>query len=518
MKSRIHWPISTATLVCALFLLAGCAGSSAPPPAAQPVAPTAAAGSNAQAAPTAAQQPAPAASHQPVTLKIMTWSQEQVDFYKEVAAEFKKEFPWITLDFQTLAQKQYRESLPLMFQSNQSPDVFFWVGANRVLTMGELLELGWIRPLTQDGKVPDSWKARWPKDVFVEGINVSKGQVYSFPFNDTKIWGPGYMFYNKAVFKKAGLDPEKPPRTWNQLLEAARTIKQKTGAYALAAPLKGNDFQRPWYALAGSIMTDQFFDYQKGRFDLDDPRLLKAFAFIQSLYKEGLVVPGVEDKDFSRRAFATGQAAIYFDGAWVPGNFASMGFKDVELGVAPTPYPDDGSRGSFAQGFTENKFYVGAQSKHVEEDWLFIEWMTRPDGFFAKQYLDEGFGTLAFTDNAKYITDPGMLQVIKASQGLRVTYPEPLLACPDLAKSKAYLDAENIRRDWEFQVMVEALTSGKEVTPAAADLVAKKNAKFNQTLESEKAKGLNVSADKCYRFPEWDGVSDYNPADYAKHK
>ncbi len=517
MRPRIQWRSIIAVLLGALVFQVGCTAPPAAPPAGKPAAQPPAASSSPQPAPTTAQQPA--ANRQPATIKIMTWSQEQAGFYKDVAAEFKKESPWVTLDFQTLEQGKYREALPLMFQSNQAPDIFFWtVDASRVLTMGEVADLGWIRPLAPDGKVPDSWKARWPEGVFVDGINMSKGAVYSFPFNDTKIWGPGYMFYNKAVFKKAGLDPDKPPQTWNQFLEAARTIKQKAGAYALAAPLKGTDFQRPWYAMAGSIMSDRFFDYRNGRFDLDDPRMLKVFAFIQNLYKEGLVVPGVEDKDFSRRALATGQAAIYFDGAWVPGNLATMGFKDVELGVAPPPYPDDGTRGSFAQGFTENKFFISSQTKHPEEAWLFIEWMTRPDGFFAREYLKRGFGTLAFADNAKYITDPGMLEVIKASNGLRVTYPEPLLACQDLAKSKAFMNAENLRRDWEFQVMVEALTSGKDLAPVAADLASKKNAKFNQTLEAEKAKGLNVSVEQCYRFPEWDGVTDYKPADYAKRK
>ncbi len=452
----------------------------------------------------------------PVTLKVMNWSQEQADFYDEVAAEFQSEYPWITLEWDTLAQDQYREALPLMFQSDDAPDVFFWIStANRVLTAAELYDLGWIKPLHPSNDIPEEFLARWPDGAFLEGINMKNGVVYSFPFNDNKIWGPGYMYMNQDVFEAAGLDVENPPATWNELYEACQTIVENTDAYCMAVPLKGTDFQRTWYPIAGSIMSDQFFDYKNGRYSIDDPKMLEAFNFLQKMYNEDLFVPGVEDKGFSRQAMASGQAAIYFGGTWMPSVFQTMGFEDLKLAVAPPPVPDDGPVGALSQLPSENKYFVSSQTQHPEEAWLFIEWMTRPDGFFATEYLARGFGPLAFSDNAKYITDPLVVEMAAdIAPNLRVAYPVPVVACPDVASSQAFRAANDIRKNWEWEAMVEALTSGSDFAPVAQEIATEKNDVFQETLEAEAASGLNVSLD-CYTFPEWEYNEDFDPANYT---
>ncbi|NDJ75239.1 MAG: extracellular solute-binding protein [Chloroflexi bacterium] len=457
-------------------------------------------------------QPAQAADT--VTLKIMNWSQEQAEFYEDVADEFNDEYPNIELEFETMEQSAYREALPLMFQSDQAPDIFFWISTgNRVLTMAELYEFNWIAPLNPDG-VSDDWLERFPAGSFVEGINMVDGEVYSFPFNDNQIWGPGYMYMNNDVIRMAGLDPDAPPATWDELHDWCNTIKDQTGVYCLAIPLQGNDFQRTWYPLAGSIMTDRFFDYQQGRFAIDDPRLLEAFEFIQQLYEDDLVVPGVEDKGFARQAMGNGLAAIYFGGAWMPSVFENMGFDSLDLGVAPPPRPDDGPVGALQQGYSENKYFVSSQTDHPAEAWAFIEWMTRPDGYFATEYLARGYGTLAFSDNAAYIENPVMQQLAAdIAPTLRVLYPEPLVRCPDLAQSEAYLEAEQFHPNWEWEEMVEALVSGDDFSSMAAEIAETKNEIFLAALEEEAAAGLDVSIE-CYTYPDWEFTENFDPANY----
>ncbi|NJM07357.1 extracellular solute-binding protein [Candidatus Gracilibacteria bacterium] len=507
--------LSLLTLVL-MFALAAC-GSQTPqtPAAADPSAPPAAVEPTAvAAAPTAVTIEPTAIAPEPVTLKVMNWSQEQAEFYQEAAAAFQQEYPHITVQWDTLAQDQYRETLPLMFQSGDAPDIFFWIGRNRVLTMAELVDQGWVAPLAPADADLTEWQTRWPEGSFVEGINMQDGQIYSFPFNDNKIWGPGYMFINRTVYRAAGLDPDAPPTTWSELLETCRTIKASSEAYCLAVPLKGNHLQRTWYPLAGSIMTDSFFDLKNGRFAIDDPRMLEAFDFLQTFYQEDLVVPGINDHTFARQAMATGQAAIYFDGAWMPGVFDQMGFGDLDLGVAAPPYPDSGERGALGQTLSENKFYVSSASEHPEAAWLFLEWMTRPAGFFAQEYLKRGFGTLGYADNAALISDPAMLEVAKIADELRVMLPEPAIACPDVGQSKAYLNAEAIRKDWEWEAMVEALTTGADFAPVAAEIATAKNAMFQQTLAEEQAAGLDVSP-ACYTFADWNYGQPFNTSGYV---
>ncbi len=453
------------------------------------------------------------AQDEEVTLKIMHWSTEQEAFYQQVAEEFNKEYPNIKLEVEILAQSDYREALPLLFQQNEAPDIFFWISqSNRVLTAAELRDFGWVSPLAG---ADSDWQARFPENSFIEGVNTFEGEVYGFPFNDNLIWGPGYMFYDRAAFEAAGLDPDSPPATWSELRAVCEQIVEAgTTPYCLAVPLKETHFQRTWYAIAGSIMTDSFFDYQTGTYAIDDPRMLEAFNYIQGLFNDELVVPGVEDANFMRQAMGNGLAAIYFDGAWMPSVFKSMGFENLDLGVAATPVPDNAPASKLSQSFSENKYFVSSQTEHPEEAWLFIEWMTRPDGFFATNYLNAGFGTLAYADNAALITDPVFKYMAEEiGPNLRVFYPEPVLACPDAAKSEAFRAANAIRPNWEFEEMVEALVNGSDFTSVAAEIAEAKDAAFQETIETEAANGLNVSLE-CFTFPTFDYTANYELSNY----
>jgi ABC-type glycerol-3-phosphate transport system substrate-binding protein len=451
---------------------------------------------------------------EPVTITVMSWSQEQSDFYATAKEEFEAEYPWITVEFETLAQDAYREALPLMFQSDDSPDVFFWLGSNRVATMNELLDQGWIGPMSPQDHAEGDWFSRWPDGSFVEGINMVGEDVYSFPFNDNKIWGPGYMYMNNAVFAEAGLDPaEDAPETWSELLDVCRTIRE-AGPYCMAIPLQGNHLQRTWFPLAGTIKTDSFFDLQEGVYTVNDPAFEEVYNLLLTMYEEDLAIPGLTERDFVRAAVANGEAAIYLGGAWMPSVFANT-YDFTDLSVAPPPHPDDGKTGALRQTYSENKWWLSSQSENPEAASIFIEWMTRSDGFFASEYLAQGFGTIAYSDNSKYITDPNMLQVVDIAMNTnhRVLNPEPLVACPDLAQSEAIVNAENIRRNWEWEEMAAALLDLREFGDVAAEIEAEKNEVFLETLAAEAEAGLDVSQE-CYQFPDWEFNEDFDTSNY----
>jgi len=451
------------------------------------------------------------ANNASIVLKISDYSPEQNAFHTQVAAEYHRLNPNVTIQWTSEAQAQYNQALPLAFQSHQAPDIFFYKSTqDPELSMAFLLQQGWVHPLAPSGNPPQSFLNQWPSGMFQEGINIHNGTVYGFPFTDNVVWGPGYMFYNKALFTAAGLDPARPPTTWNQLASDCQAIKSKTGKYCLAAPMKGSDFQRIWYPIAGSIMTDQFFDYKNGTFDLNNPLLLQAFSFIQSLYNAGYMVPGVVDKSVSRQQMASGEAAIYFDGTWMPSVFQQLGFSEDKYGVAATPYPDNGPRGALASQNTQNVYWISSQTTHAQAAWDFIQWMTQPDGFFAQGYYQGNFGILSYGDNNQLLTDPALKQIAQiATSGLRVTYPEPLLKCPDLAKSQAYQKAVSIQPNQEWNIMVSALTDHKSLAPAATALVNARQQVLTSTLQQESASGLKVSL-SCFQFSNWNYNANYS--------
>jgi ABC-type glycerol-3-phosphate transport system substrate-binding protein len=226
------------------------------------------------------------------------------------------------------------------------------------------------------------------------------------------------------------------------------------------------------------------------------------------------MVPGNVDKGTSRQQVAAGQAAIYFDGTWMPSTFQQLGFAEDKYGVAATPYPDNGPRGALASQNTQNVYWISSQTTHTQEAWDFIQWMTQPNGFFAQNYYKGNFGTLSYADQSKLLTDPALQSIQHiATSGLRVTYPEPLLKCPDLAKSQAYQNAVKLQPGQEWNIMVNDLTGNKSLAPDATALVNARQQALTTTLQQESATGLNVSL-SCFTFSDWSYSQSYSGAAY----
>lgn len=86
--------------------------------------------------------------------------------------------------------------------------------------------------------------------------------VYAFPW----YLNTGPMFYNKRLFRQAGLDPEKPPKTYDQLFEAAVSMAKKSGRRTamLASTPAIEDFGRYGVRLMNEKGTEFTFDEPKG--------------------------------------------------------------------------------------------------------------------------------------------------------------------------------------------------------------------------------------------------------------
>lgn len=457
------------------------------------------------------------------TLQIWDISLEQKKFHEQAAAEFQRTHPSISIDWRSIEESQYDKTLPLAFQSQRAPDLFdFNYEPAPEQSMSYLIKQGWIRPLSPDGNdVPPDFRKRWPnpEQEFLDGVLVSKGVAYGFPFNDRVIYGPGYMFLHKKLFAQAGLDAQHAPRTWSELRDTCAKLKQKTGKFPIVCPMKSENLNRFFNGgIASGIYTDQFFDLKRGRFSMDDERMLTAFRFAQELYNAGYIAPGLYDKNFARAQFAAGEGAIYIDGSYMTAVWRSNGFDSSNYTVNPHPYPDDGMpQGRLGHNPGQGGLWVSAQTKNPEACWEFVQWMTDPNGWFAEHYVGEGLGFLKFTDNAKYVKDPGDRKVIEIAtrDNFRVNLPKPLLKCPDVASSKAYLNATSQHPNWETEEQTKALLDNTDLTGVARKVASTRQGWLEQGLKDEAAKGLSVSME-CYTFPDWEYTEHYDASRYPK--
>jgi sn-glycerol 3-phosphate transport system substrate-binding protein len=210
-----------------------------------------------------------------------------------------------------------------------------------------------------------------------------EGKQYAMPFNTS---GP-VLYYNKKAFTAAGLDPNSPPKTLDDVRSAAEKLK----ANGVSAPLGYKTdpiFFEQWTALANKLFVNEG-NGRKGRatkvvFDTATGRTI--FSWLDGMVKGGLATT---NPDLGNGAFdnllgiQSGSHAMTIDSSAALGTIKSVleagNAPNVELGVAPMPSPTKAAApgGVFNQGgelFMVNKSSPAKQAAA----WKFLKYLAQP--------------------------------------------------------------------------------------------------------------------------------------------
>ena len=171
------------------------------------------------------------------------------------------------------------------WRAGQAPHLvqMFEVGTGSMLAAGPAVKQTW--QLIEETKVPIDPAAYVPA---VKGYySLPDGRLASMPFNSST----PVMWYSKDAFEKAGLDPEKAPTTWAELIAAARTLKAKAAA---PSPVTSSWFS--WVQLeCFSAMHDIPFATKANGFEgldtelrVNTPPFVKQLTRLLDMSKEGL--------------------------------------------------------------------------------------------------------------------------------------------------------------------------------------------------------------------------------------
>ena len=193
----------------------------APAPTAAPAAkPTTAAAAQptSAAAPTSAAQVAPAQAGQKVSIEYWQYFyQSKQDLVNSLITDFQKQNPNIEIVHNsTIPYEQFQQKLAAAAPAGQGPDVVN-------------LYYGWLGKYTQSGYLQELPTAAFPaasleKDFFpvVQGAKL-QGKYWGVPTAVRTL----ALFYNKDLLAGAGLDPNKPPTTWEEFVDTAlKTTKR----------------------------------------------------------------------------------------------------------------------------------------------------------------------------------------------------------------------------------------------------------------------------------------------------
>jgi multiple sugar transport system substrate-binding protein len=148
----------------------------------------------------------------------------------------------------------------------------------------------------------------------------------------TREWNNMCIHYNTEIFEKAGLEPPAPDWTWEQFLEAAKTLTTGEGdskVFGFSIPYF-NFGMAPWFHSNGtSTLTADWSDS-----NLNDPKVLESVKFIHSLVHEHGVSPSVQGNDIYG-LFTSGRAAMTGAGRWPFAGYIQNNFKTVDIQFWP---------------------------------------------------------------------------------------------------------------------------------------------------------------------------------------
>src|SRR5687768_6258466 len=155
--------------------------------------------------------------------KLVVWDWKSGDakaagYVEKAKADFAKKHPGVNVEFVAQPFDQYYTLLGAAIQAGKGPDVVLFNGGGQIRDRADALA-----PL--DTYVADDRQRLAGWDAFTKD-----GKAYAAPV--TLQGHP--VYYNKDLYQKAGLDPDSPPKTWDDFVRNCGVIAQKTGAKCLA--------------------------------------------------------------------------------------------------------------------------------------------------------------------------------------------------------------------------------------------------------------------------------------------
>lgn len=289
-------------------------------------------------------------------------------FYIGVTDKLAKDYPNYEMEYvdwgwaETLDQKQRA-----LILSGSAPSLVAGETFMPVYASSDILE-----PLPQDivDKVNPSFL-----------INNKAGKPVAVAYKSSLF----LLFYNKTLMKNAGLDPEKPPKTWDEWRQMSRTVTEKGKGKVFGGGV-------PSFPHAGgSLRATPFFrqmgvDFGGGTtINLNDPKLKATLQFIRDMnanFPAGLANNSDEGPlwtEFEKN----GTIAFSVNGSWEQ---AALTANKIDWGVTSLPLPEGGVPGNCMVGAV----YVGVPvlAEHKEDCFNLIR--TLLDDELQKFWLQEG--------------------------------------------------------------------------------------------------------------------------------
>ncbi len=232
----------------------------------------------------------------------------------------------------------------------------------------DLIEQDLIVPFDDliEGEEEEAWLSSFYPALMANSI--IEGQTWGVPFQRSTI----VAYYNKDMFREAGLDPEAPPTTWDELVEVGKALTTED-TWGIMIPSTGYPY---WMFQALAIQNGMEVMSDDGLTTFfDDPAVVETLEFWSALSGEHGVMPaGTVEWGTLRQAFLEGQTAMMWHST---GNLTAVrNNAEFDFGVAMLP-------GNLRLGSPTGggNFYVFKDASEEEQQAALelIKFMTSPE-------------------------------------------------------------------------------------------------------------------------------------------
>ena len=379
------------------------------------------------------------------SIRFQTWNLRAgyQDYFQGLIDDFVADRPDVRINWIDQPAEGYSDSLQVDAANLNLPDIIN-VAPDLGLPLaraGLLLDIASARPQAQDTYLDGAWDDYTYEDP---------SGTYAYPW----YLNTGPMFYNRALFEEAGLDPDSPPGNWDELFDQAMVMGEAAGGnfYMLG--------ELPSIADLGMYGVE-LMDESERRFTFDSERAVQMVEQYREAYERQGLLPDatvLTGTDTGER-FQSGQVAFTGGSAYDLDNFREnapdlyehLGMTEA---ITNTGYVNMTSQGMAVSSRTDHPEiaiafaeYLTGQEKQTEFSRL-VDVFPSTDGALDDPYFKEDDGTAS-----------GEVRVLSAAQVGQARNHQPLV----------WTEEMSVELQRQLSDAVVGRTSAQEALSACAD-------------------------------------------------
>jgi multiple sugar transport system substrate-binding protein len=291
----------------------------------------------------------------------------------ELVKKFQEKNPNIKVDIQQTVGQGLENKILVALQSGSGPDVadvsVSW-NLSFAKTGGLLALDSYVKESKLD--VSDFFAANWTMSQY-------DGKQYGIPYRASS---DGFI-YNRKLFREAGLDPDKPPVTWDDVLAYAQKLTKKVGdrkqfGWGLAGGGETNNFMA-WFSTTVWSYGGEYFSPDFKTVTINQPPAVAGATFYNDLLNKYHVVQDSALQDDSTTIlplFANEVIAMYLSGVYAIAPARKQN-PNIDMGFGIWPRKAGRDPSTNLGGWN---VVIPKASKNPNAAWKLVSFIAEPEG------------------------------------------------------------------------------------------------------------------------------------------